>query len=160
MTPSPFVYTEIDSPIGALTLASDGTSLTGLYLPKGIQKMPLPLQDKKSLPIFMRACLQLEEYFAHQRTLFDLPLAATGTAFQKLVWQALVTIPFGKTASYQQIAWQIGRPKAMRPVGMANARNPIAIIVPCHRVIGAKGDLVGFGGGLPMKSWLLKHEKL
>ena len=108
----------------------------------------------------MRACLQLEEYFAHQRTHFDLPLAATGTAFQKLVWQALVTIPFGKTASYQQIAWQIGRPKAMRPVGMANARNPIAIIVPCHRVIGAKGDLVGFGGGLPMKSWLLKHEKL
>ena len=159
MTPSPFVYTEIDSPIGALTLASDGISLTGLYLPKAIQKMPLPLQDKKSLPIFVKVCLQLEEYFAHQRTHFDLPLSATGTAFQKLVWQALVTIPFGKTASYKQMALQIGRPKAMPPVRMANARNPIAIIVPCHRVIGAKGDLVGFGGGLAMKSWLLKHER-
>jgi methylated-DNA-[protein]-cysteine S-methyltransferase len=101
---------------------------------------------------------QLEAYFAGERTSFDLPLAAAGTPFQERVWSALRAIPFGHTTSYGELAGRIGEPKASRAVGAANGRNPIPIIVPCHRVIGARGDLTGFGGGVERKRWLLEHE--
>lgn len=101
---------------------------------------------------------QLAEYFAGARTTFDLPLAAAGTPFQERVWAALCAIPFGHTASYGEIAIRMGEPKAVRAVGSANGRNPIPIVVPCHRVIGANGELTGFGGGIERKRWLLQHE--
>lgn len=101
---------------------------------------------------------QLEEYFAGQRRYFDLPLAGAGTAFQQRVWQALRQIPFGTTCSYRDIATAIGQPAAVRAVGAANGRNPLPIVVPCHRVIGHNGTLVGFSGGMDKKEWLLRHE--
>lgn len=112
----------------------------------------------ESHPLVRAALDQLTEYFAGARFQFDLPLAPQGTAFQKSVWQALVEIPYAETRSYADIARRIRRPKAVRAVGAANGRNPIAIIVPCHRVIGSNGTLVGYGGGLPMKQMLLELE--
>lgn len=111
-----------------------------------------------AIALLIRTRRQLDEYFSGQRHDFDLPLAPEGTAFQREVWQALCEIPFGQTWSYAQLARHIGRPKAMRAVGAANGRNPIPIIIPCHRVIGASGALVGFGGGLPAKVALLRLE--
>lgn len=105
-----------------------------------------------------RLALQLREFFEGSRTEFDLPLSSRGTDFQKRVWAELRKIPFGATRSYQEIALAIGRPEATRAVGAANGANPIPIVVPCHRVIGANGALTGFGGGLPVKRWLLEHE--
>ena len=102
---------------------------------------------------------QLRDYFAGARTRFELPLSPHGTAFQQKVWLALREIPFGRTTTYGQIAVDLGHPTASRAVGLANGRNPIAVIVPCHRVIGANGSLTGFGGGLPRKRWLLDHER-
>jgi methylated-DNA-[protein]-cysteine S-methyltransferase len=110
-------------------------------------------------PILARAERELEEYFAGTRTDFTFPLELTeGTAFQQRVWRALGRIPFGETRSYGDVARQVGSPRAVRAVGAANKRNPIAIVLPCHRVIGADGSLTGFGGGLPVKKWLLEHE--
>lgn len=114
--------------------------------------------DKKSAALVKEACRQLTEYFAGKRTAFDIPLHEKGTAFQKQVWQALREIPYGETRSYGQIAERIGNPKASRAVGMANHHNPILIITPCHRVIGADGRLTGFGSGLPAKQALLEIE--
>ena len=111
-------------------------------------------------PILLKTAQQLNEYFAGKRQQFDLPLDFEGTAFQQQVWQALLTIPFGETRSYKQIAEQIGNVKAVRAVGAANSKNPISIIAPCHRVVGANGKLVGFAGGLENKEILLKIEKL
>jgi len=110
--------------------------------------------------VLTRAARQLAEYFAGTRRTFDLPLAFTtrATPFQQKVWRALLTIPFGETRSYGEIAAQIGSPRAVRAVGAANGRNPISIIAPCHRVIGSNGDLTGFGGGMEAKAWLLAHE--
>ena len=105
------------------------------------------------------AATQLGEYFAGERRSFDLPLGARGTGFQQLVWRALTQIPCGETWTYGQLAHAIGRPSASRAVGAANARNPIAIIVPCHRVIGASGELTGYAGGMAAKRWLLEHER-
>jgi len=110
-------------------------------------------------PLIKKAAKQLTEYFSKKRTKFDLPLSPAGTEFQLSVWRALETIPFGETRSYMDIAVQIGNPKACRAVGMANNRNPIAIIIPCHRVIGRDGSLTGFGGGLDAKQYLLDLEK-
>lgn len=106
-----------------------------------------------------RAAAQLAAYFAGERRDFDLPLAPQGTPFQQRVWDALLAIPYGAVRSYGDVARAIGRPAASRAVGAANGRNPIAIIVPCHRVIGASGQLTGYGGGLPTKRWLLEHEQ-
>ena len=111
-------------------------------------------------PLVKEACRQLSEYLKGERKTFDLPLNPKGTDFQKCVWQALCDIPYGETRTYKQIAEAIGNPKAVRAVGMANNRNPITIIVPCHRVIGANGKLVGYGGGLEMKEFLLRLEKV
>jgi methylated-DNA-[protein]-cysteine S-methyltransferase len=145
--------TVYESPVGPLRLeARDGT-LVALHL--NARPGPQNLDD----PVLAEATTQLREYFAGTRTSFALPLQMDGNAFEQRVWAALRTIPYGETASYGEIAAQIGAPGAARAVGVANARNPIAIIVPCHRVIGANGKLVGFGGGLPMKRALLDLEQ-
>ena len=153
-------FCTVDSPIGRLTLTSDGAALTGLYM--SVPGKPLPrtadwVMDPTAAPL-PQAVGQVREYFAGQRRKFDLPLCLQGTEFQKSVWRALAEIPFGATWSYGQLARRLGNPSACRAVGLANGRNPIAIIVPCHRVIGADGSLTGFGGGLPRKEWLLAHE--
>jgi methylated-DNA-[protein]-cysteine S-methyltransferase len=145
--------TVYESPVGPLRLESEDGALVALHL--NARPGPENLDD----PVLARATEQLREYFAGARTRFDLPLAMRGNAFEQRAWAALRTIPYGETASYGEIALQIGAPGAARAVGVANARNPIAIIVPCHRVIGANGKLVGFGGGLPMKRALLDLEQ-
>jgi len=145
------------APVGYLRLEADHDGLQSLLLnsPPADELAVIP----PSHPILVLAQQQLQEYFSGSRHDFTVPLSMNGTEFQLAAWLALQTIPYGKTVSYKAIAEQIGRPKAMRAVGMANNRNPIAIIVPCHRVIGANGQLVGYGGGLDMKQWLLEHEK-
>ncbi|MGG0187675.1 methylated-DNA--[protein]-cysteine S-methyltransferase [Bacillus rhizoplanae] len=109
-------------------------------------------------PIVEQCVMELDEYFHNKRTVFTVPLQATGTSFQKQVWNALCSVSYGKSASYLDIAEKIGNPKAVRAIGGANSRNPISIIVPCHRIIGKNGKLVGYEGGLWRKEWLLKHE--
>jgi methylated-DNA-[protein]-cysteine S-methyltransferase len=115
--------------------------------------------EKRRTPLLAKVSAQLDEYFAGQRARFEVPVAPRGTDFQTSVWQVLKRIPFGVTWSYAQVASELGNPKAMRAVGAANGSNPISIIIPCHRVIGANGSLRGYGGGLPRKRWLLAHEK-
>ena len=152
-------YTHVESPLGSLTLASDGTALTGLYLPvhkHGPEQSSWQRSD--DLPVFAAARRQLHAYFEGELKEFDLPLAPEGTAFQKRVWKQLEQIPFGKTISYGELARRIGNPNASRAVGLANGRNPISIVVPCHRVIGADGSLTGYGGGVERKDVLLRHE--
>ena len=145
------------SPCGPLVLAARHDRLVQLHLPESSD--PPPQGTDRLTSILKRTAVQLAEYFAGTRTEFELDLAAEGTAFQRRVWDQLVTIPFGTTTSYGAIAHAIGRPAASRAVGAANGRNPIAIIVPCHRVIGSTGALTGFGGGLPLKQFLLAHER-
>ena len=143
------------SPVGALCLCADEDDrLVGLYLPDRLA----PSGPGGRGGVLARAVMQLTEYFAGERRDFDLPLAPSGTEFQRTVWHALADIPFGATCSYGDLARAVGRPAASRAVGAANGKNPIAIILPCHRVIGASGELTGYGGGLPMKRWLLDHE--
>ncbi|MGE0546141.1 MAG: methylated-DNA--[protein]-cysteine S-methyltransferase [Kofleriaceae bacterium] len=145
-----------DSPIGPLQLYARGDALAGLYLPNRGPDLGVP---QGSSPVLVRAATQLAEYFSGNRATFDLPLDGEGTEFQRKVWQALLDIPFGEVRSYAQIANAIGQPTASRAVGAANGKNPISIIVPCHRVIGSSGQLVGYGGGKPTKQWLLEHEQ-
>jgi methylated-DNA-[protein]-cysteine S-methyltransferase len=151
-------YTLIPSPLGDLLAVRDDDGITGLYLPTG--KNPQQPEDgwTRDDAAFDDVRSQLGEYFAGERTEFDLPLHPRGTAFQKQVWQALLDIPYGQTATYGQTALSIGNPTASRAVGLANGQNPISIVVPCHRVIGADGSLTGYGGGLAAKQWLLAHE--
>jgi methylated-DNA-[protein]-cysteine S-methyltransferase len=153
-------YCQYSSPVGELVLTSDGAALTGLHLPRrdgGAAPLAGSGWRRDEAP-FRDAVEQLRAYFACERTKFELPLRMAGTAFQRLVWEALLTIPFGTTISYGEQARRIGRPEAPRAVGAANGRNPIAIIIPCHRVIGSSGTLTGYGGGLALKEWLLNHE--
>ncbi|WP_292977763.1 methylated-DNA--[protein]-cysteine S-methyltransferase [Nitrosomonas sp.] len=155
-------YMIMESPVDLLLLTSDGQFLTGLYMEKEAKKLLSDMkdgwqQDENAIP-FRETVAQLSAYFAGELHEFDLPLKAAGTPFQQTVWQALSTIPYGKTVSYKDIAEQVHLPKASRAVGMANGRNPISIIIPCHRVIGANGKLTGYGGGLHRKEWLLEHE--
>ena len=150
------------SPVGSLLLTANNKALTGLYFYANdssyIKRKKARHVEKNDLPIFKKAETQLEEYFAGKRKEFELALAFDGTGFQKSVWNALFTIPFGETASYLQIADQIGNRDAVRAVGLTNGKNPISIICPCHRVIGSNGKLTGYGGGLENKEWLLRHE--
>ncbi len=154
----PTFFTTVDSPIGDLLLTSDGTSLTGLYMsnPRG-ESRPAREWHRSDEP-FLAVKEQLAAYFAGALTTFDVPLKAHGTPFQQRVWAALLTIPYGETVSYAEIARRIGDPKAIRAVGAANGRNPISIIIPCHRVIGASGALTGYGGGIERKRALLMLE--
>ena len=145
--------TTIQTPIGELTLTASEQALTGVYFPgRGGQG------KHGRNEILERAAQQLSEYFARARTTFDLPLEAAGTEFERRVWALLREIPFGSTTSYGALARRLGEPKDARAVGAANGKNPIPIIVPCHRVVGANGDLTGFGGGIDRKRWLLEHE--
>lgn len=144
------------SPAGTLGISADGTGLTGIFLCPG--RLPDGLREQET-PLLREAEKQLGEYFAGTRRKFHLPLSLRGTPFQLAVWAALQAIPFGETRSYGQLAAMIGRPRACRAVGMANHANPVMIIVPCHRVIGADGSLTGYGGGLEMKRFLLELEQ-
>jgi methylated-DNA-[protein]-cysteine S-methyltransferase len=155
------LYCTVESPVGRLLLTSDGHALTGLHF--STPKQPKPKTDwvqNSGADLLRAAARQLREYFAGTRQQFDLPLQPEGTEFQRRVWRALTEIPFGETLSYGQLARHIENPNASRAVGLANGRNPIAVIIPCHRVIGADGSLTGFGGGLARKQWLLEHEGL
>jgi len=150
--------TTLSSPVGRLTLVGEGDDLVGLYFDKDPLAATMRAGAVKDDGRLRPAVTQLQEYFAGERTRFDLSLVPPGTAFQKKVWDALRRIPFGATATYGEIARAIGRPDASRAVGGANHRNPIAIIIPCHRVIGADGTMTGYGGGLPRKRILLDLE--
>jgi methylated-DNA-[protein]-cysteine S-methyltransferase len=153
-------FTITDTPVGPMVLTAEDDALTGAHLHEGRHTPAIdPAWERADDDLVLAAAAdQLAEYFAGERTEFDLPLDMRGTAFQRDVWTALRTIPYGSTASYGEIASQVGQPGAARAVGMANGRNPIAVIVPCHRVIGADGTLTGYGGGLPRKQWLLALE--
>jgi len=148
-----------DTPIGRLLLVGTSTALLELHFPKA-KKPPQPAPDwQEEKAPFAKVIEQLDQFFAGERKSFNLPLAPEGTVFQQKVWKALQRIPFGGTASYSEIAENVGNPKGCRAVGMANARNPIPIIIPCHRVIGKNGSLSGFGGGIETKQYLLDLEK-
>ena len=147
-------HSKLSTPIGELLLTSNGSALTGVYLEETTPDAGSQENDE----VLSEAREQLTAYFAGTRTVFDLPLALSGTPFQLSVWEKLEDIPFGTTISYGEQARRLDQPNASRAVGSANGRNPIPIIVPCHRVIGASGDLTGYGGGLERKRWLLKHE--
>jgi len=147
-----FVY---ESPFGNMVIESDGSSITGLMTEKNAK----PTGKKEANTLTDITAMQLKEYFTGKRKKFDIPLNPQGTDFQRSVWKALQEIPYGKTRSYKQIAIAIGNPKACRAVGMANNKNPIWILIPCHRVIGTDGALTGYGGGLEMKKRLLNIEK-
>jgi methylated-DNA-[protein]-cysteine S-methyltransferase len=153
-------FSYYSSPVGELLLTSNGAALTGLHLPRS-DGSPAPFPDpaiRQEDSAFREVRRQLDAYFAGEQRAFDLPFLTAGTPFQRLAWEELARIPFGTTISYAEQARRIGRPGASRAVGAANGRNPIALILPCHRVIGADGTLTGYGGGLDLKAWLLWHE--
>lgn len=152
------VYTILSSKLGDVTIQANDDGLLGIWFETYTTKpQELGVEDRKH-NVLAQACKQLTEYFEGSRKTFDVPLAAKGTDFQKQVWQALTQIPFGETWSYQDLANTIGNPKAVRAVGLANGKNPISVIVPCHRVIGKSGKLTGYAGGLERKEALLKLE--
>ena len=155
---------ELHSPVGTLHLASSNQGVACISLSgkeellKDLERLFPDMELEENASKNKKVIRQLKEFFSGTRKDFDLRLHLIGTEFHKLVWRQLCQVPFGQTASYKEIAERIGRPKAMRAVGQANHRNPIPIIIPCHRIIGANGHLVGFGGGLDMKRFLLSHE--
>jgi len=148
-----------ESPIGTLKIIGNDTAITQISLDKSPPLVQLPAKGKQT-SIIQKTIGQLEEYFTKKRKSFDIPLDPMGTPFQKRVWMALGKIPYGKTQTYKQIAEVLGSPKAARAVGLANNRNPIMIVIPCHRVIGANGSLVGYAGGLDVKEKLLILEEV
>jgi methylated-DNA-[protein]-cysteine S-methyltransferase len=151
-------YSSTQSPIGELLLTGNGTALTGLYMQVHKHGREISADWSRNEAAFKPARAQLAAYFAGELRRFELRVEMAGTAFQQRVWRALRDIPHGATESYGALANRIGAPKAARAVGLANGRNPISIIVPCHRVIGANGSLTGYGGGIERKQWLLAHE--
>lgn len=146
----------VPSPLGDLFLVAQEGTLCGLYLP--LQKAPLPRETKGFDPVLERAHAQLDDFFLGKRRIFDLPLFYAGTAFQKRVWSQLRSIGYGTTLSYGELAHKIGQPLGARAVGAANGKNPLCLVLPCHRVIAADGSLGGYSGGIDAKNWLLKHE--
>ena len=155
-------HVTVPSPIGPLTIVAEQGAISGLYM-DAQRHAPLPEsfgpQADPAQEPFATAAAQLSAYFAGQLTEFDLPLSPAGTAFQERVWAGLRTIPYGETVSYGELARRLGSPAASRAVGLANGRNPIAIVIPCHRVIGADGSMTGYGGGLERKQFLLALER-
>ena len=151
----------VDSPIGPLTLVADDDGLTAVHFADEHKRaLPRDLPVDPAHPMLVAAAEQLTEYFDGDRRDFELDLHLTeGTDFERQVWRVLATIPFGETMSYGEQAAAVGRPGGAQAVGAANGRNPLAIVLPCHRVIGADGSMVGFGGGIPTKQWLLDHER-
>jgi methylated-DNA-[protein]-cysteine S-methyltransferase len=152
-------YTTFDSPIGELLAVGDGVALTQLHMQGGRTRAKIDPSWRRDDGAFAAVREQLDEYFAGTRRSFDMPLSMAGGAFEQRVWDELLAIPYGETASYGEIAARVGNPAAARAVGLANGRNPIAVIVPCHRVIGADGSLTGYGGGLERKRLLLDLER-
>jgi methylated-DNA-[protein]-cysteine S-methyltransferase len=149
-------YGYVPSPLGDILLTGGDDALTGLYLLQRVESSsPWVREDAHFEPVRV----QLEEYFDGRRTRFDVAMRLEGSPFQREVWSALEAIPYGETTSYGEIARRIGRPTASRAVGAANGRNPISIIIPCHRVIGADNSLTGYGWGIERKAWLLDHER-
>ena len=153
---------QLDSPIGRLSLIATDQGLSHVLFD---QQVPadVGLDDDPAQadahPVLVAASVQLEEYFAGQRQEFDIPLDLKGTEFQRAAWLALASVPYGETRSYRQQATAIGRPNAVRAVGAANGKNPVPIVLPCHRIVGSDGSLTGYGGGLPIKEYLLSHEQ-
>jgi methylated-DNA-[protein]-cysteine S-methyltransferase len=152
------IYTTVESPIGELLLLGDCEVLHGLYMQAGRRPIRIRPAWERDDSAFPEAREQLAQYFAGERTSFDLPMQLDGSVFQRTVWHALTEIPYGETISYGELARRVGRPDLARAVGTANGQNPIAVIVPCHRVIGSNGKLVGYGGGLDNKRRLLELE--
>lgn len=157
-TPATY-FSELESPIGSLLLVGDERALRGLYMQEHRHQRPLPAGCARNDQAFCHVRQQLVAYFAGELREFDIALESEGSAFQRSVWRALEQIPFGVTESYGALARRIGNANASRAVGLANGKNPISIVVPCHRVIGANGSLTGYGGGLERKQWLLAHER-
>jgi methylated-DNA-[protein]-cysteine S-methyltransferase len=155
---SALVYTHMESPLGRLLLTGDGHVLHGLHMEEGRRPVGVHPDWIEAEDAFEEVRTQLGGYFAGRLTSFDVPLQLEGTPFQREVWQGLLEIDYGETISYGELARRIGRPRAVRAVGLANGQNPIAVIVPCHRVIGADGTLTGYGGGLDRKRLLLDLE--
>lgn len=159
------VFRSIASPVGILTLSASPRGLTGVQFENDIVERfvvaeSFSAKEREQAAHYLETAeVQLGEYFARQRTVFAVQLDLFGTPFQIEVWNSLARIPYGETTSYGQQAKRVGRPAAVRAVGGANGRNPVAIVLPCHRVVGANGSLTGFGGGLERKIWLLEHEK-
>jgi methylated-DNA-[protein]-cysteine S-methyltransferase len=149
----------VASPVGPLTIAGDGETVSNLRMTDQTYAPPDQLEWREDPLAFPEVVAQLEAYFAGERTAFDVPLDLRGTDFQQLVWRALLEIPYGETRTYGELARAVGRPNAARAVGLANGHNPVGIIVPCHRVIGADGSLTGYGGGLERKRALLALEQ-
>jgi methylated-DNA-[protein]-cysteine S-methyltransferase len=158
-TPLTRAHTVIDSPIGPLTLVAEDGVLAGLYMDGQQYRPDEETFGDRDAELFHDAARQLADYFAGRLRTFDLPLSLAGTAFQGKVWAALRDIPYGETRGYGEIAVSIGQPTASRAVGLANGRNPISIIVPCHRVIGSTGKMTGYGGGVARKEYLLALER-
>lgn len=154
----PFWRTTIETPIGPLGLTANAEGLAEIWFGGYSRSAPAGSGERDAAGVLERAGAQLGEYFAGERMTFDLPLAPSGTEFELGVWELLRRIPAGQTASYGDLARKLGDPTLARAVGRANGQNPLPIVVPCHRVIGADGSLVGFGGGLERKRWLLEHE--
>jgi methylated-DNA-[protein]-cysteine S-methyltransferase len=152
------LYTRAQSPIGELLLVGDGHALHRLHMQEGRTAVPVDPEWRAADEPFADVREQLSEYFAGERLHFDVPLAMAGTPFQRRVWDELQAVPYGETTTYGELARRLGLPSASRAVGLANGRNPVAVIVPCHRVIGSDGSLTGYGGGLERKSFLLELE--
>jgi methylated-DNA-[protein]-cysteine S-methyltransferase len=148
----PLTYAYTQSPIGLIEVGATAEALVSLYF------VEAPRHPDSATPFLRTVMEQIAEYFTGTRTVFTLPLHFGGTPFQQQVWNQLLTVPYGQTVAYQEIANALGNPKAVRAVGAANGQNPISIIAPCHRIIGSNGALIGYGGGLWRKEWLLKHE--
>ena len=157
-TPATLYVTEFSSPIGSIQLHGTDAALTGVFMETHRHQPAAPRNAVRDASPLRAARTELEEYFSGARRAFKAALEPVGTPFQQRVWQALREIPYGTTISYGELARRIGQPRASRAVGLANGRNPISIIVPCHRVIGADGSLTGYAGGLPRKERLLQHE--
>ncbi len=157
----PHYTTTIPSPVGDLTLVASTSGLRAVLWPDDDKRVRLPcsLLEQPDHPVLAACRDQLDGYFDRTRTAFDLPLDLRGTEFQRTAWKALADIPYGSTITYGEQANRIGRPQAVRAVGTANGRNPVSIVLPCHRVVGSNGSLTGFAGGLDTKAWLLAHEK-
>ncbi len=154
-------FDRVPSPLGTLLLASDGVALTGAWFDgqRHPPAMDAGWQRQGDLPIFRRAASELAEFFAGTRTQFDLPLAPSGTAFQRTVWDAIATVPYGETIAYRELAARAGRPASIRAAGAATGRNPLSVFIPCHRIVGADGALTGYAGGLDRKRALLALER-
>ena len=153
-------HTVVDSPVGPLTLVEQDGALAGLYLHEQRHLPPASALGRRDDGVLGAVREQLEAYFSGGLRSFDLPLATSGTPFQQQVWAALREVPYGSTCTYAELAAAIGHPTAVRAVGAANGRNPVCVVVPCHRVVGSGGSLTGYAGGLDRKSWLLAHERV